>query len=86
MSGLGIRGLRAFQQLSQRTFSTATRRQVQNRIAEKQKLFQEDNGMPVYLKGGVADAVLYRLTMALTVVGTGYVMYELFVAALPKKQ
>lgn len=32
-------------------------------------LLQEDNGMPVHLKGGSADALLYRTTMALTVVG-----------------
>ncbi|XP_077875841.1 cytochrome c oxidase subunit 7A2, mitochondrial isoform X3 [Ictidomys tridecemlineatus] len=27
----------------------------------------EDNGIPVHLKGGVADALLYRATMVLTV-------------------
>ncbi len=32
-------------------------------------LLQEDNGMPVHLKGGSADALLYRTTMALTVLG-----------------
>uniref|UniRef100_A0A671MPX1 Cytochrome c oxidase subunit 7A2, mitochondrial n=1 Tax=Sinocyclocheilus anshuiensis TaxID=1608454 RepID=A0A671MPX1_9TELE len=31
--------------------------------------FQEDNGMPVHLKGGTTDALLYRATMALTVFG-----------------
>lgn len=30
---------------------------------------QEDNGMPVHLKGGSADALLYRSTMVLTIVG-----------------
>lgn len=30
---------------------------------------QEDNGMPVHLKGGSGDALLYRTTMALTVMG-----------------
>lgn len=30
---------------------------------------QEDNDIPVHLKGGVADAVLYRATMVLTVLG-----------------
>lgn len=30
---------------------------------------QEDNGMPVHLKGGSADALLYRMTMVLTVMG-----------------
>ncbi|XP_048391755.1 cytochrome c oxidase subunit 7A2, mitochondrial [Stegostoma tigrinum] len=82
----GVRALRAFQQLSHRTFSTAARRQVENKVPEKQKLFQADNGMPVHLKGGVMDALLYRLTMSLTVVGTVYVLYELFDIALPKKK
>ncbi|XP_041035305.1 cytochrome c oxidase subunit 7A2, mitochondrial [Carcharodon carcharias] len=86
MSGLGVRGLRAFQQLSQRTFSTAVRRRVENRVPEKQKIFQEDNGMPIHLKGGVMDAVLYRLTMGLTVAGAAYVVYELVTIALPKKK
>lgn len=30
---------------------------------------QEDNGMPVHLKGGTGDALLYRATMAMTVFG-----------------
>uniref|UniRef100_A0A8C2CF71 Cytochrome c oxidase subunit 7A2a n=1 Tax=Cyprinus carpio TaxID=7962 RepID=A0A8C2CF71_CYPCA len=48
--------------------------------------FQEDNGMPVHLKGGTTDALLYRATMALTVFGCGYVLYALIDAALPKKK
>ncbi|XP_078261704.1 cytochrome c oxidase subunit 7A2b [Rhinoraja longicauda] len=86
MSGLATRGLRAFQQLSQRTFSTAARRGVANRIAEKQKIFQADNGLPIHLKGGVSDAILYRLTMALTVGGTFYTLYKLVDIALPHKK
>ncbi|KFW91430.1 hypothetical protein N336_01550, partial [Phalacrocorax carbo] len=73
-------------QISQRTISTASRRQFENRVPEKQKLFQEDNGIPVYLKGGIMDALLYRLTMGLTGLGTAYVVYELLVASMPKKQ
>nr|XP_047906369.1 cytochrome c oxidase subunit 7A2, mitochondrial [Anser cygnoides] len=73
-------------QISQRTISTASRRQLENRVPEKQKLFQEDNGLPVYLKGGAMDGLLYRVTMGLSVFGTGYVLYELMVASMPKKQ
>ncbi|XP_025998995.1 cytochrome c oxidase subunit 7A2b isoform X1 [Astatotilapia calliptera] len=47
---------------------------------------QEDNGMPVHLKGGSADALLYRTTMALTVLGVGYVLFELVKAAFPQKK
>ncbi|XP_010155040.1 PREDICTED: cytochrome c oxidase subunit 7A2, mitochondrial-like, partial [Eurypyga helias] len=74
-----------FHQISQRTISTASRRQLQNRVPEKQKHFQEDNGIPVHLKGGVMDALLYRVTMGIAVFGTVYVLYELGVASMPKK-
>uniref|UniRef100_A0A8B9VZD9 Cytochrome c oxidase subunit 7A2, mitochondrial n=1 Tax=Anas zonorhyncha TaxID=75864 RepID=A0A8B9VZD9_9AVES len=80
------RSFLSLRQISQRTISTASRRQLENRVPEKQKLFQEDNGLPVYLKGGAMDGLLYRVTMGLTVVGTGYVLYELMVASMPKKQ
>ncbi|XP_010079240.1 PREDICTED: cytochrome c oxidase subunit 7A2, mitochondrial, partial [Pterocles gutturalis] len=73
-------------QISQRTISTASRRQIENRVPEKQKLFQEDNGLPVHLKGGIMDALLYRVTMGLAVFGTVYVVYELLGASVPKKQ
>ncbi|XP_023610053.1 cytochrome c oxidase subunit 7A2, mitochondrial [Myotis lucifugus] len=49
--------LDALRQISQRTISTASRRQFENKVREKQKLFQEDDGIPVHLKGGVADAL-----------------------------
>ncbi|KAK2544870.1 cytochrome c oxidase subunit 7A2, mitochondrial isoform X2 [Columba livia] len=80
------RNLLNLRQISQRTISTASRRQIENRIAEKQKFFQEENGIPVHLKGGVMDVLLYRATMAISVFGTAYVVYELLVASMPKKQ
>uniref|UniRef100_A0A4W5QFN4 Cytochrome c oxidase subunit 7A2, mitochondrial n=1 Tax=Hucho hucho TaxID=62062 RepID=A0A4W5QFN4_9TELE len=43
-------------------------------------LHQEDNGIPIHLKGGVSDAILYRTTMDL------HVIYELVCAAFPKKK
>ncbi|KAF3703210.1 Cytochrome c oxidase subunit 7A2, mitochondrial Cytochrome c oxidase subunit VIIa-liver/heart [Channa argus] len=76
----------ALQQVARRTISSSARRQMQNKVPEKQKLFQEDNGMPVHLKGGSADALLYRTTMALTVLGAGYVVYELVKASFPQKK
>ncbi|KAM6127038.1 cytochrome c oxidase subunit 7A2, mitochondrial [Pterocles gutturalis] len=80
------RNLLGLRQISQRTISTASRRQIENRVPEKQKLFQEDNGLPVHLKGGIMDALLYRVTMGLAVFGTVYVVYELLGASVPKKQ
>ncbi|XP_068454870.1 cytochrome c oxidase subunit 7A2, mitochondrial-like [Clinocottus analis] len=76
----------ALQQVARRTIGSSSRRQVDNKVQQKQKVFQEDNGMPVHLKGGSADALLYRSTMVLTVVGVGYVVYELLHAAFPQKK
>merc|ERR1711915_609015 len=76
----------ALQQVARRCISSSARRPVENNVPQKQKLFQEDNGIPVHLKGGTADALLYRTTMALTVLGAGYVMYELVKAAFPSKK
>ena len=81
-----LQNLLALRQIAKRTISTASRRQFENKVPEKQKLFQEDNGIPVHLKGGIADAVLYRATMILTVGGMAYAIYQLVVASFPKKQ
>ncbi|XP_060789067.1 cytochrome c oxidase subunit 7A2, mitochondrial [Neoarius graeffei] len=80
-----FRHIRALTQVAGRPFSNSAFRQVENKVAARQKLFQEDNGLPVHLKGGPKDALLFSATMALTVFGTGYVIYELFQAAMPKK-
>ncbi|XP_075871507.1 cytochrome c oxidase subunit 7A2a [Nelusetta ayraudi] len=76
----------ALQQVARRTLVTSARRQWENKVPQKQKLFQEDNGMPVHLKGGVTDALLYRATILLTFLGCGYVVYELGKAAFPQKK
>ncbi|XP_021092184.1 cytochrome c oxidase subunit 7A2, mitochondrial-like [Heterocephalus glaber] len=67
--------LLALRQIAQRTISTASSRHCENKVPQKQKLFQEDNGIPVHLKGGLADALLYRATMILTVGGTAHAIY-----------
>ncbi|XP_056333599.1 cytochrome c oxidase subunit 7A2, mitochondrial [Danio aesculapii] len=81
-----FRHLRTLQQVSRRTISSSARRQLENKVPNKQKMFQEDNDLPVHLKGGLTDGLLYRLTMALTVFGSGYVVYTLFDVAMPKKK
>ncbi|XP_066035772.1 cytochrome c oxidase subunit 7A2, mitochondrial [Chamaea fasciata] len=79
------RNVLALRQISQRTVSTASRRQYVNRVSENQKLFQEDNGLPVHLKGGAKDSLLYRTTTGLTVFGTVYALYYLLLSSMPKK-
>ncbi|CAM9969955.1 unnamed protein product [Lampetra planeri] len=82
----GRAGRAVLRQLAQRNFSSSSRLQLKNRVPELQKVFQEDNGLPVHLKGGVRDAVLYRVTMTLTVLGTGIMAYQLFQAAMPQNK
>lgn len=55
-------------------------------MAEKQKLFQADNDLPVHLKGGGTDNVLYRLTMGLCLGGTVYCLYCLGWASFPHQK
>ncbi|XP_028385997.1 cytochrome c oxidase subunit 7A1, mitochondrial isoform X1 [Phyllostomus discolor] len=63
-----MRALKVSQALI-RSFSSTARNRLENRVAEKQKLFQADNDLPVHLKGGGTDNILYRLTMALCLGG-----------------
>uniref|UniRef100_A0A7N5K6J4 Cytochrome c oxidase subunit 7A2 n=1 Tax=Ailuropoda melanoleuca TaxID=9646 RepID=A0A7N5K6J4_AILME len=49
------------------------------------KHFQEDNGIPVHLKNGMPDSLLYRITMTLSLVGIGYFFYHLYEIGKPKK-
>ncbi|XP_063772895.1 cytochrome c oxidase subunit 7A2, mitochondrial [Pseudophryne corroboree] len=86
ISSTMFRNLLALRPISQRTFSTSTRKSLQNKVAEKQKLFQEDNGLPVHLKAGLSDALMYRLTMGITLFGTLYSIFEIVKASLPQKQ
>ncbi|KAF3848183.1 hypothetical protein F7725_021211, partial [Dissostichus mawsoni] len=53
--------------LAQRAFSSSATRQLKNKVPDAQKIFQEDNGLPVHIKGGVGDVLMYRATMALTI-------------------
>nr|XP_020478385.1 cytochrome c oxidase subunit 7A2, mitochondrial-like [Monopterus albus] len=71
--------------LASRAFSSSAR-QLRNKVPEAQKLFQEDNGLPVHIKGGLADMLLYRATMTLTIAGTCYSLYWLVIASMPQKK
>ncbi|KAI8422406.1 hypothetical protein MSG28_006252 [Choristoneura fumiferana] len=52
--------------------------QVPENIRTQQAQFQKDNDLPVFLKGGPLDGILYRLTVALCmlgIVGFGHTIY-----------
>ncbi|XP_078103275.1 cytochrome c oxidase subunit 7A1, mitochondrial [Sander vitreus] len=71
--------------LASRAFSSSAR-QLKNKVPDAQKLFQADNGLPVHIKGGTFDVVLYRATMTLTLGGTCYSLYWLLIASMPQKR
>ncbi|XP_035011143.1 cytochrome c oxidase subunit 7A1, mitochondrial [Hippoglossus stenolepis] len=71
--------------LAVRAFGSSAR-QLRNRVPEAQKIFQADNGLPVHLKGGAVDLLLYRATMTITMAGTCYSLYWLFTASMPQKK
>uniref|UniRef100_A0A3B5A0T6 Cytochrome c oxidase subunit 7A1, mitochondrial n=1 Tax=Stegastes partitus TaxID=144197 RepID=A0A3B5A0T6_9TELE len=45
-----------------------------------------DNSLPVHIKGGTGDVLLYRATMTLTMAGTCYSLYWLLFASMPQKK
>uniref|UniRef100_UPI0037E7D813 cytochrome c oxidase subunit 7A1, mitochondrial n=1 Tax=Semicossyphus pulcher TaxID=241346 RepID=UPI0037E7D813 len=71
--------------LASRAFSSSAR-QLKNKVPDAQKIFQADNGLPVHIKGGTADVLLYRATMTLTLGGASYSVYWLLVASMPQKK
>ncbi|XP_036394669.1 cytochrome c oxidase subunit 7A-related protein, mitochondrial-like [Megalops cyprinoides] len=56
-----------------------------NKVPDLQKFFQTADGVPVHLKRGLSDKLLYRTTMALTIGGTLYCLVALYIAAQPRK-
>lgn len=48
-------------------------------------LSQTQDGLPIHLKRGLSDKLLYRTTMALTIGGALYCLVALYMAAQPKK-
>ncbi|KAM7060565.1 cytochrome c oxidase subunit 7A2-like, mitochondrial isoform 1-T1 [Acridotheres tristis] len=57
-----------------------------NKVPDLQKIFQRSDGLPVHLKRGYPDRMLYRTTMALTIGGTIYCLVALYIASQPKNQ
>ncbi|XP_061564228.1 cytochrome c oxidase subunit 7A-related protein, mitochondrial [Cololabis saira] len=57
-----------------------------NRVPDFQRLFQVSDGVPVHLKRGYPDKLLYRTTMALTLGGVVYCLVALYIAAQPNRK
>ncbi|XP_076855825.1 cytochrome c oxidase subunit 7A2-like, mitochondrial [Brachyhypopomus gauderio] len=57
-----------------------------NKVPDFQRIFQSSDGIPVHLKRGVPDRLLYRTTMALTIGGALYCLVALYIAAQPKNK
>ncbi|XP_044034595.1 cytochrome c oxidase subunit 7A-related protein, mitochondrial isoform X2 [Siniperca chuatsi] len=57
-----------------------------NRVPDLQRIFQTSDGIPIHLKRGVPDRLLYRTTMALTVGGALYCLVALYIAAQPSNK
>ncbi|XP_014362516.2 uncharacterized protein LOC106714088 [Papilio machaon] len=58
---------------------------VPESIRRKQEIFQKHNDLPVFLKGGPFDGILYRLTMTLCVLGLAGIAHTIYKHAVPKK-
>ncbi|XP_077863847.1 cytochrome c oxidase subunit 7A1, mitochondrial-like, partial [Saccoglossus kowalevskii] len=67
-----------------RRFSTSVRTKATNRVYNQQKHFQANKDIPVHLRGGSMDVLLYRLTMGGTVFGVGWTLYALWKASFPQ--
>jgi hypothetical protein len=48
-------------------------------------VFQRIDDLPIHIKGGPIDKVLFGVTMALCVVGIAYSLQTLYVMSVPKK-
>ncbi|XP_020641536.1 cytochrome c oxidase subunit 7A2, mitochondrial isoform X2 [Pogona vitticeps] len=66
-----LRNVLTLGQISRKAISAAPRRQIANKVKEKQQAFQKDDDLPVHLKGGLSDVLLYRFTLLLCVFGVG---------------
>ncbi|CAB3223683.1 unnamed protein product [Arctia plantaginis] len=58
---------------------------VPEKIRQRQQQFQTEDDVPVFLKGGPFDGILYRFTMALCIIGIIGVGETIYSHAVPKK-
>uniref|UniRef100_A0A023FYE1 Putative cytochrome c oxid n=1 Tax=Amblyomma parvum TaxID=251391 RepID=A0A023FYE1_AMBPA len=62
----------------QATAAPARKYKTLAQIKELQKQFCADDGVPVYLKGGKMDAVLYQTTLASCAFAVVYCFYTIY--------
>lgn len=48
--------------------------------------FQRDDGVPVYLKSGLSDVLLYRFTAILVIIGVAQTVHQAIKMAFPAKK
>ncbi|KAM9837512.1 cytochrome c oxidase subunit 7A2-like, mitochondrial [Aulostomus maculatus] len=54
-----------------------------NRVPDLQRFYQTIDSIPIHLRRGVPDKLLYRTTMALTVGGSLYCLVALYMSSHP---
>lgn len=66
-----------------RQSSTTTR--PKEKLRAKYEKFQKDDGVPIYLKGGLPDRLLFGFTLVLVAIGTVDAIGSLIQMAFKKK-
>ncbi|XP_059621881.1 cytochrome c oxidase subunit 7A, mitochondrial [Phlebotomus argentipes] len=56
------------------------------RLKEVQAKFQKPDGLPVHLKMGARDQIMYRITMGLSLVGLGFIGKLFYELSYPKEE
>ncbi|KAH8278844.1 hypothetical protein KR018_010301, partial [Drosophila ironensis] len=81
--------VRSFTTSSARRATAVPKEQIEKGYFEIRKVqdhFQKKDGKPVFLKGSAVDQVLYRITMALALVGIGGMGKLFYELSVPKKE
>lgn len=81
--------MRSFATTSTRRATATSKEQIEKgyfEIRKVQEHFQKHDGKPVHLKGSALDGVLYRITMALALVGIGGMGKLFWDLSVPKKE
>lgn len=65
-------------QLTTTAVAPARKYRTLAQIKELQKQFSKDDGVPVYLKGGPMDKIMYQFTLGLTCVTLGMCFYNMY--------